>query len=457
MIIGTNTRGNDRLIVRDGDGTTGLRGGNGDDYLYGAIKSSGQIHMFGMDGEDTLVMDLTKDADRFSNGDQIGYMGQHAYGGHGADTFQFVNAQEADGVIIGRIDDFNASEDKLMLDDNVLDLSNLPRDVRLFEFKDQQWIKFGENAYFAMEGAPNGGAERHFLDADNLKAMMLASRDPDARAEFVDQMNEVPAYLSNSNTGGDKESEFNNPSGNRNFSGSAGDDVVHDTRVRNEATSEQATNNKFDGRAGNDLINAGKGDDTVLGGSGDDSLAGGLDNDLLDGGSGQDFLFGGSEQDTLHGGGDDDVLEGGSGADALQGEQGDDVMCGQQGRDMLFGGVGNDRMSGGENGDYLSGGAGNDRLYGEQGNDMLYGEQGNDMLRGNAGRNTLWAGDGDDKLIGGGWNDRMHGQRGEDTLIGGHGRDTLWGDAGDDWLQGGIGRDFAWGGKGDDIFCAQQG
>jgi len=159
-LVGGN--GDDHLITRDGTGTTGLRGGQGDDYLYATLTGRGQVHMFGMDGEDTLVMDLTKNPDRFRNGDgeQIDYMGQHAYGGGGADTFAFVNGEDALGTIIGRIDDFNASEDTLMLDDEVLDLANLPGDVHLFSFKDQQWLQIGENAFFALEvhamAAPNG-------------------------------------------------------------------------------------------------------------------------------------------------------------------------------------------------------------------------------------------------------------------------------------------------------------
>jgi Ca2+-binding RTX toxin-like protein len=84
--------------------------------------------MFGMDGDDTLVMDLTKDADSFrgSDGQQVNYMGHHAYGGLGADTFSFVNVSSAQGLIIGRIDDFNASEDRIMVADSVLDFDRMP-------------------------------------------------------------------------------------------------------------------------------------------------------------------------------------------------------------------------------------------------------------------------------------------------------------------------------------------
>ena len=433
--------GNDRLIASNASGTTGLRGGSGDDYLSAAIPNTGQVHMFGMDGNDTLVMDLTKEA---GGGDEVRYNGHHSYGGGGADTFTFINKDEADGVIIGRIDDFNASEDMLMLDDEEIDLRNPPADVHLFTFKDQQWIQIGDNAYFALEGARDGGTERHFLDANDLQAMLRASKDPDARATFIDQMNEVPLDQISQDIDFDTERSIGGTQSEENFVGSSGDDAVYDSRVRSINKSKDVTDNTFEGRGGNDLINAGKGYDTLSGGAGNDSLAGGLDDDLLTGGTGNDLLFGGSEHDTLQGDTGDDILEGGTGNDWLGGAEDDDVLRGQSGRDTLLGGAGDDRMSGGDNSDTLNGNSGNDRLYASQGNDLL---------RGGSGRDTLWAGTGDDRLNGGGWNDRLHGQRGDDTLAGGHGNDTLFGGPGDDWVRGGKGQDLAWGGTGRDAFA----
>jgi Ca2+-binding RTX toxin-like protein len=435
--------GNDRLIASNASGTTGLRGGSGDDYLSAAIPSTGQVHMFGMDGDDTLVMDLTKESDIFSDNEQVRYNGHHTYGGAGADTFAFVNESEASDIVIGRIDDFNASEDVLMLDDEELDLRNPPDDVHLFVFKDQQWIQIGENAYFALEGAREGGAERHFLDASDLRAMLRASNDPDASVKFIDQANEVPVDLLPQNVGFDSERSIGGSNSEEDFVGSSGNEAFNDTRVRSAAKSEGITDNRFEGRGGNDLINAGKGHDTLLGGAGSDSLAGGLDNDLLRGGMGNDFLFGGSEHDTMLGDTGDDLLEGGSGEDWLGGAQGDDVMRGQSGRDTLFGGAGNDRMSGGDSADNLNG---------NSGHDLIYGSEGNDLLRGGSGRDTLWGGTDGDKLNGGGWSDRLHGQRGDDTLTGGQGNDTLFGGRGDDWLRGGKDQDLTWGGTGKDVF-----
>jgi len=443
-LVGGN--GNDRLIVGDASGTTGLRGGDGNDFLSATLRGSGQVHMFGMDGNDTLVLDLTKNPDQFrgSDGEQINYMGHHAYGGSGADTFNFVNADDARGTIIGRIDDFNASTDRIQVDGRTVNLNNLPATVSLFEFLDQQWIQIGDNAFYALEGARNGGAERHFLDTQNLAAMLVASRDPDAQVNFIDQMNEVPAAIINPNYASATRVCFSGSADARNFIGTGRNDAVDDQRVRSDSKPEELTDGSFSGGGGDDLINAGKGDDTVRGDAGNDSIAGGLDEDLLSGGTGDDFLYGGSEDDRLLGGTGADVLEGGTGNDKLYGQQDDDVLRGNAGRDQVFGGAGNDRMSGGDNGD---------RMFGELGNDRMYGNDGADFMQGGTGRDTLWGGAGDDKMGGGSWSDRLHGQDGNDVLSGGQGRDTLRGDAGDDWLNGGTDRDYVWGGAGADTFA----
>ncbi|QUJ75421.1 hypothetical protein KDD17_10560 [Sulfitobacter albidus] len=430
--------GNDRLVASDGAGTTGLRGGGGNDFLAASMRGAGQVHQFGMDGNDTLQMDLTKDANRFSGGDQIAYMGHHVYGGTGRDTFAFVNSGAARGVIIGRIDDFNAAEDWLTVDGRAIDLARPGADVKFFEFLDQQWIKVGANAYYAMEGAREGGGERHFLDADNLDRMLKASKGP--AVAFIDQQNEVPLGDITPAAGRVNSVSLGGYDGDGRIAGTAGNDVINDTRVRSASLDERITDGRFTAGAGNDLVNAGKGDDTVFGGAGNDSLAGGIDRDVLHGEAGHDRLYGGSEHDTLTGGTGNDTLRGGTGNDRLDGHAGADALHGGHGRDTLNGGAGNDQLIGAANGDRIDGGSGHD---------LLSGGDGADRLRGGSGRDTVWAGNGDDDIAGGGWSDALYGQGGDDTLNGGSGRDTLGGGAGNDRLSGGAWDDelFGWAGN----------
>ncbi|MEQ6248740.1 hypothetical protein ABMC89_07615 [Sulfitobacter sp. HNIBRBA3233] len=438
-LVGGN--GDDVLVVRGGAGTTGLRGGDGDDFLSATLLGSGQVHMFGMAGNDTLEIDLTKNPNVFRNGKQVSYMGHHVYGGEGADTFAFINPGAARGTIIGRIDDLNISEDRITLDGRPVNLARPPASVKIFEFRDQQWMKIGQNAYYALEGARDGGEERHFLDFPDLTAMLAASRGPEVA--FIDQKNEVPEPMMSALSASFRRASIK--TGNDDdFEGGPTADAVFDTRVRSGSLPRDLTDNRFEGGGGDDLINAGKGNDTMRGGDGNDSLAGGQDTDFLYGDGGNDFLFGGSETDILVGGYGNDVLEGGTGDDALRGDAGDDVLRGGAGRDHLSGGDGDDRLGGGENGD---------TLFGDGGHDTVYGDDGSDFVRGGSGRDLLWGGDGDDRMDGDGWSDRLFGQGGDDVLSGGQGEDTIDGGRGGDWISGGPDRDRVFGGSGTDTFA----
>ena len=92
---------------------------------------------------------------------------------------------------------------------------------------------------------------------------------------------------------------------------------------------------------------------------------------------------------------------------------GDDYLNGLGGDDVLRGGDGKDRLFGGEGGDELYGDAGNDNLYGDAGNDTLRGGTGEDKLYGDAGNDTLRGGTGEDKLYGGSGNDIYEFGRGD--------------------------------------------
>jgi len=118
--------------------------------------------------------------------------------------------------------------------------------------------------------------------------------------------------------------------------------------------------------------------------------------------------------------------------DTIYGGAGNDILLGMRGNDRLFGGRGNDLMHGGTGNDRLEGGAGNDLLVGAAGNDLLFGQLGNDRLFGGRGR---------DIILGGSGNDQIRGGSGDDVLLGGAGDDSLHGGAGSDFMYGGLGAD----------------
>ncbi|RPE70915.1 hemolysin type calcium-binding protein [Pacificibacter maritimus] len=411
--------GNDVISVLDSAGMSELWGGRGDDTLIASVPGSGQIHMGGGDGNDTIVMDVTN---------QSGAQGHHVYGGKGADKFVFTNVDQADVPTIGRIDDFDASQDSLWIEDSEIDLYNLPDGVELVMYQDQYWLKIGDNVVYALEGARDGGEERHFSD-------FPSSVDDLERVTWQDNVNYVPIELYE-----DEVAELNALYAT--YAGTAEgteeDDWIYDDNLdRFAADGDQivTADSTIRAGAGDDVIDAGKGDDRVYGQDGDDLIAGGQDSDMLFGGRGNDHLWGGSENDQLYGGQGDDTLFGGSGNDVLDGSIGADTLYADRGDDRLYGGGGNDEMHGGTGNDRLIAGRGNDVLHGGEGMDQLYGNRGSDILYGDGG------------------NDRLCGADGNDALFGGNGADILNGGSGDDVLVGGAGRDLMWGGQGQDVFA----
>ncbi|PTQ68349.1 hemolysin type calcium-binding protein [Celeribacter persicus] len=384
--------GNDFLSALHASGENGLWGHRGNDTLIGSVPGEGQIHMSGALGDDRIIMDVTN---------ETGVQGHHVYGGKGADRFEFVNTQDANAPILGRIDDFDASQDSIWIEGNEIDLYNLPQGVELVMYQEQFWLKIGDNILYALEGARDGGEERHFSafpeDIDSLE-----------RVEFVDHVNHVPFELF-----ADEVAELNAlyAANSGLAAGTDGDDWIYDDNLdRFDAAGKQivTADGILRGGAGNDVIEGGKGDDRISGGSGNDLIAGGQDNDRIYGGAGDDRIWGGSENDFVNGG---------------------------SGKDMIHGGAGDDRLVGGGGHDEIWGDHGNDRISGYRGNDILHGGEGHDVLSGNRGH------------------DHLEGDAGDDVLLGGWGDDTLSGGDGDDILSGGIGVDIFDGGEGADIFA----
>ncbi|MEM8970908.1 MAG: hypothetical protein AAGD43_02435 [Pseudomonadota bacterium] len=126
---------------------------------------------------------------------------------------------------------------------------------------------------------------------------------------------------------------------------------------------------------------------------------------------GADFLLGGSGEDTLVGGLGDDFLDGGTGADQLQGGDGRDTAD----YTRATAGVEADLANGGQSGE-----AAGDTYNSVE---RLEGSFHNDILRGDDGANVLRGRDGDDVLEGRAGNDLLRGDEGADVLDGGDGFD----------------------------------
>ncbi|MEY8096918.1 calcium-binding protein [Falsihalocynthiibacter sp. S25ZX9] len=397
---------------------------------YVATDGKTQIHTYG-GGVDNIYDHW--DNLEFSSITKFSH-GHHARSGGGADTFNFQNINNVADVIVGRLEDFDASRDEIRIEGNLLDFNNLPSNVRVVEFngahhemgsQPQQWLLIdtasGGHIFYAIEGARigmSGGGDSHSPHQEGH--FLLESQLPDfsvlETVPYLDPQNFVPAGFSPTNGVTINDTDVDAADVLAEILGTSGDDLI-----------AAGLNDDFArGFAGNDRIWGGGGNDTVLGDDGNDTLLGGTGDDLLGGGYGNDQLYGG------HG---DDRLYGSMGADTLIGEDGNDLLVGGDGNDLLGGGTGNDQLYGGHGDDRLYGSMGADTLIGEGGNDLLGGGDGNDLLGGGYGNDQLYGGNGDDRLYGSAGQDVIFGQSGDDRIIGGQGADILTGGHGADTFE----------------------
>lgn len=308
----------------------GTHNGNVVEDSFTIDRGFSQIHIFGGDLNNyiNLKYDLI---DIFSQG-------HHVRSGDGRDTFNFTDTRNVQDTIVGRIEDFDNSRDRICVEGMELNLLNLPKNVKIVEYNGenndvgtdpQQWLLINTGKgkiFYSLEGArvdmngdggSNGGIhETHFMTRAPLFSTLL-------EVKYVDPQNYVPSGWS--------------PSGGI---------VINDTDLTKAQVLAQI-NGTIRGdliAAGlnDDKVMAGGGDDMVWGGSGHDTIFGGNGHDTISGNNGKDFLDGGDGYDLLVGGYGDDFLRGGSGADRLVGGVGDDRLLGQLGADKLIGGFGGD-------------------------------------------------------------------------------------------------------------------
>ena len=393
----------DRLAAT---GAGGVLAGMGNDTItVTATEGPGQLHTWAGSGNDVTEL-------RFSGITALS-SGHHVRGGQGRDTFHFRDLAEVRSTVVGRIEDFDPTRDRILIEGRRLDLDNLPGNVRLLAFNGahddpdaapQTWLLIDTGPgyiFYALEGArvdlegdglANGGLqEAHFLPYE-----MIPRFADLPRIRFDDPVNAVPLWA-----------------------------MPHpDHRVINDYDDDAAdVLRPVSGSARGDLIAAGLNDDTVL-------AAGG-----------HDTVWGGSGHDAVWGGRGNDLIRGGTGNDALSGGPGSDRAFGDAGADRLDGGGGHDTLLGNDGNDELRGGRGDDRLGGGTGRDLLLGQAGNDHLTGSLGADTLIGGAGHDTLLGGRHDDRLTGGAGADLMMGGWGADTFVFATGDLAAQGYYGPD----------------
>jgi Ca2+-binding RTX toxin-like protein len=422
-------KGSDSLKLGDhlygGGGADALNGRAGDDYLQG---DGGDDVLDGGDGGDTLFGGSGND--RLEGGvgnDQL-------HGGTGADTYRFSagwgndTIVDSDGIGVIKIDDVT-----------ILAGQKVAEGVWRNEDQGILYKLSGSGVdrslFIQKDGNPNDSIRiQGWKDGDLGLTMEGAAAPTDASHNFI----------------GDQSAPLNS---NGSYGWSATSWAADGTLIGgvadkdfNDVIYASAEADSISGLGGNDALGGGAGDDQIDGGEGDDLIAGGAGSDTLHGGAGNDFIFtandlsGGLQRSTptdqWSGQGGRTVWTRGSTWGTYRDNMGINpadasiVVGAYTEDDVAYGEAGDDAIMGGLGADYLDGGDGNDVIWGHGGGDILVGGAGDDQL----------SGDGTHQP--GLYNTVADNQNGNDFLDGGSGNDTLWGGGANDVLYGGTGNDL---------------
>ena len=307
LILIDSSVGDDHVDI-DAALTTGVmvRGGQGDDVIRGG---SGNDRLFGEDGDDLIEGGAGNDWLFGEDGDDVinGNQGlDWIVGGAGHDR---LNGNAGSDVLIG-----NDGDDELRGESGNDLLLGGRGDDRLFGDLGNDWL-FGGNGRDVLFG----GFGNDYLSGGN---------DSDVLA---------------GNSGRDRLFGGN---GNDALFGGLGRDLLRGGNG-NDYLDGGAHDDTMTGGNGNDWMRGGDGNDQMRGGSGNDHMEGQAGNDRMWGGSGNDRMLGGDGRDRMYGGRGNDHMRGGNGGDLMFGGAGNDVMHGEAGNDFMIGGPGIDAVFGG--------------------------------------------------------------------------------------------------------------
>ncbi|HZS69960.1 MAG TPA: hypothetical protein VFA72_22865, partial [Burkholderiales bacterium] len=493
--------GDDLLVARNTQNTTGLSGGDGNDTLDGRGWHTIQ---FGDAGDDLLLS---------GGGDDT------MTGGAGADTFRFTTAGDA------VVSDFASGTDKLSFDGKAFTAIGASGN-----------FSAGDARFFAGTAAHDAD-DRIIFDAATGNLWYDADGNGGGAAVIVAHVTGNVVATDIAVINGTAGQTINGTSGNDSLVGGAGNDTIN-------------------GLGGNDTIDGGTGADSMVGGPGDDLYFVDNPGDIIVEQNLEGFdevrstassytlsdwinnltLLSGAGNGT--GNAIDNVITGNGAANGLSGGDGNDTLIGAGGNDTFSGGNGADayvfnaapgtanaglitdftsttdviRLDGramtaiGPSGTFASGDA---RFYAAAGangghdaddrvvynittGQLWYDADGSGSgaaqliatlqgapalaatdiavdngssappppppgsIVGTAGNDTMPGTAGNDSMFGLGGNDVMAGGSGNDSIVGGAGNDTIYGDSNNDWIEGGAGNDSLSGGGDQDSYVFRE-
>ena len=321
--------GNDVIHLGQDSGTVDAGGGN--DFIGASYGNTGELHLLGRAGNDTIRGDSAATTLMGGGGNDSlsSYELSRSLGGAGNDTLELDHAYGHTGPSASTLNG-GAGHDSLIVD-----------------------LTYSTN--FA-------GSPIHANFAHN--AVTLSDGTKFLHFEAVD------------------------------FTSSSGDDRLHASNDAGGATANilagGSGNDTLIAGSHGAALNGGFGNDTLVGGAGADALDGesyGIGFDFAsyaNAATGVRADLGNAATNTGDAAGDSyhsiEGLIGSDRGDKLLGDSGDNQLTGGRGNDLLSGRGGNDILIGGGGRDHLNGGAGNDELNGGAGNDVLSGNNGHDTF-----------------------------------------------------------------------------
>ena len=268
-----------------------LRGGAGDDTLYGAL---GADLLYGDDGDDALRGGDGGDTLSGGGGDDA------LYGGAGSD--RLVGGDGND-----EIDGGDGRDEYVGLEgDDRFYVSDYDEQLGEYVLRSET-VKAGQGSDTLVLDRLTG------LDIDLGRGVATWSQNS-ARLSLV-RVENVQCGTDVTVRGSDADNSIEG-SGDGTFRGLGGDDFL---------LSDNASLRAFGG-TGNDMLLGGREGDRLYGDEGADSVDGRAGDDLLFGGSGNDDIAGHNELDVLVGGSGDDILSGGYQSDTCFGGTGRDTF-----------------------------------------------------------------------------------------------------------------------------------
>jgi len=337
----TNADGNDKIDARKIEYVMDIRGGQGNDTIYG---SKNHINMLYGDYMWDIFGDVPESYYKsFSGNDKIygGNKNDFIQGGLGNDD---IKAGKGINILMFKKGDGNDIVRQHSGKDYFYFCDSTFSEIKYERRNDDLVIHYGENDTITIENHYNSG-----LLGSSFKGIFDADTDISEFKTLFDETNTEMAEQDVANI------------------------IKRITKKSKSISSLLDENGMIITATKGTTIKATSKDDTITGSKRKDKIYGDAGNDIINAGRGNDYIDGGRGNDTIYGYKGNDKIKAGRGNDYVNGGKGNDKIYAQYGQNTIIGGAGNDKIQSGKGDDLFiySKGSGNDTIYKASSNDTI--------------------------------------------------------------------------------------